>query len=111
MGGLQSGRLQHPSARVLALCSQGRLYFISRRDPERGQDPEDLLPHEALYWAKVGDSTVKPVGFFSSKHEGIAGFVGDTLIVYRSARHRGGLLYRLPFWRWVDPARQMESLP
>ncbi|GIV24561.1 MAG: hypothetical protein KatS3mg026_0253 [Bacteroidia bacterium] len=100
------GAFNTPAHEYSLFIHKGRLYFISRRDPERGQDPEDLLPHEALYWAKVGDSTVKPVGFFSSKHEGIAGFVGDTLIVYRSARRRGDFYIAYPSGdAWTQPVK------
>lgn len=68
---------------------KGEAYFISRRDPDRKLDPDDQIPHEGLYVASLTDSSVKPVGFFAKGHEGIAGFIGDTMIVYRSLRRRG----------------------
>ncbi|MDW8416279.1 MAG: OmpA family protein [Bacteroidia bacterium] len=85
---------------------KGTLYFISRRDSGRGRDPEDLLPHEALYWQKSGQSEPKPVGFFAARHEGIAGFIGDTLIVYRSARRRGDFYIAYPNGDgWTHPVK------
>lgn len=75
---------------------RGSMYFIARRDPERGKDPEDLLPHEALYRKNPTQTEPKPIGFFSKKHEGIAGFIKDTLIVYRSARRRGDFYIAYP---------------
>ncbi|RMF47568.1 MAG: hypothetical protein D6750_08935 [Bacteroidetes bacterium] len=99
--------LNSPAHEYSLFFHKGRFYFISRRDPERGNDPEDLLPHEALYWGKVGDSAAKPIGFFAKKHEGIAGFVGDTLIVYRSARRRGDFYIAYPDGQggWQTPVK------
>ncbi len=84
---------------------KGRLYYISRREPQRGLAPEDQLPYEALYVASLIDTTIRPVGFFSKYHEGIAGFVGDTLIVYRSSRRRGDFYIAYPKegGAWKEP--------
>lgn len=75
---------------------KGRLYYISRRDPARGLSVDDQLPYEALYVVSLLDTTARPIGFFSKYHEGIAGFVGDTLIVYRSAKRRGDFYIAYP---------------
>jgi len=99
-------RLNTPAHEYSLFLHKGRLYFISRRDPERGQDPEDLLPHEALYWMPVSDSLPRHISFFPKKHEGIAGFVGDTLIVYRSARRRGDFYVAYPAGdSWQEPVK------
>lgn len=85
---------------------KGRVYFISRRDPARGIDPNDQIPYESLYEATLADSLPKPVRFFGSKHEGIAGFVGDTLVVYRSARRRGDFYIAYPQGTsWTQPVK------
>ncbi|MEN2992169.1 MAG: OmpA family protein [Bacteroidia bacterium] len=75
---------------------KGDAYFIRRSDPARGIDPEDLLPYEGLYRKRRDESEPKPLNFFPKKHEGIAGFIGDTLIVYRSARRRGDFYIAYP---------------
>ena len=81
------------------------LYFISRRSPERGVAPEDLLPYEALYVAPLADTAVRPMGFFGKFHEGVAGFIGkDTMVVYRSARRRGDFYISiLDGKQWSEP--------
>ncbi|MCX8112209.1 MAG: OmpA family protein [Bacteroidia bacterium] len=85
-----------PEPEYSLFIHKGRLYFITRRDPRRGYDPADQLPHEALYWTEPGSKEAKPIGFFSKKHEGIAGFLRDTLIVYRSSRRRGDFYIAYP---------------
>ncbi len=83
-------RLNSPESDYCVFRYRDMLYFISRRAPERGVAPEDLLPYEALYIAPLADTAVQPMGFFGKFHEGIAGFIGrDTMVVYRSARRRG----------------------
>jgi outer membrane protein OmpA-like peptidoglycan-associated protein len=52
------------------------------------------------------DSVVKPLSFFSGKHEGVAGFIGDTMIVYRSARRRGDFYIAYPQGKgWAAPVK------
>lgn len=93
-----------PDPEYSLFIHHGTIYFITRRDPERGRDPADLLPHEALYWKKPGDSVPTPIGFFAKKHEGIAGFIKDTMIVYRSARRRGDFYIAFPQGNgWSQP--------
>ncbi|MCS7162979.1 MAG: OmpA family protein [Bacteroidia bacterium] len=84
---------------------KGDAYFIRRSDPSRGIDPEDLLPYEGLYRKRPDEPEPKPVNFFPKKHEGIAGFIGDTLIVYRSARRRGDFYIAYPQGEreWASP--------
>lgn len=90
---------------------KGEAYLISRRDPARGDDPEDQLPHEALYIASLRDSTPKPAGFFSKGHEGIAGFLQDTLIVYRSLRRRGDFYIAKPAPNSWHPPKKWKAFP
>lgn len=98
-------RLNSPEPDYCVFRHGDALYFISRRAPERGVAPEDLLPYEALYVAPLADTTAHPIGFFGKFHEGIAGFVGkDTMVVYRSARRRGD--FYISVWkgdRWSEP--------
>ena len=112
-------KLNSPEMDYCVFRHGDKLYFISRRDPGRGLDPEDLLPYEALYVMSLKDSTVKRVGFFGKFHEGIAGFVGkDTMVVYRSARRRGdfyistydGQLWSEPvFWKAFPNSRKASE--
>lgn len=107
--------LNTPSYEYSLYIHKGTLYFITRRDAERGSDPTDLLPHEALYWKKPEESAPKPIGFYAKRHEGIAGFIQDTLIVYRSARRRGDFYIAYPkddgwrqpvFWKAFPNSRR-----
>ncbi len=83
-------KLNGPEMDYCVFRYRNQLYFISRRKPERGIAPEDLLPYEGLYVAPLSDTSVKSMGFFGKFHEGVAGFLGqDTMVVYRSARRRG----------------------
>ncbi|MCX7605881.1 MAG: OmpA family protein [Bacteroidia bacterium] len=98
--------LNTPEHEYSLFVHKGYIYFISRRDEARGTDPEDFLPHEALYRAKREDTVVQPLRFFSKKHEGIAGFLKDTLIVYRSAHRRGDFYIAYPRGEgWAQPQR------
>ncbi|MDW8057715.1 MAG: OmpA family protein [Bacteroidia bacterium] len=98
------GDINTPESEYSLFIHRGRMYFITRRDPQRGKDPADLLPHEALYWRKSPAEEPKPIGFFSKKHEGIAGFIKDTMIVYRSARRRGDFYISYPEGEgWSQP--------
>ena len=98
-------RLNSPESDYCVFRYRDALYFISRRAPERGRDPEDLLPYEALYVAPLADTTVRQMGFFGKFHESIAGFIGkDTMVVYRSARRRGD--FYISVWKeglWSEP--------
>jgi|GEM_PF-789113 len=112
-------KLNSPEMDYCVFRHGDKLYFISRRDPGRGLDPEDLLPYEALYVMSLKDSTVRRMGFFGKFHEGIAGFVGkDTMVVYRSARRRGdfyistydGQLWSEPvFWKAFPNSRKASE--
>lgn len=96
--------LNTPEHEYSLYIHKGKIYFITRWDPGRGRDPIDFLPYEALYWKKNISQKPEHIGFFSEKHEGIAGFVKDTLIVYRSARRRGDFYIALPKGEgWEQP--------
>jgi len=97
-------KLNSPEMDYCAFRYKGRLYFISRREPRRGTAPEDLLPYEALYVASLKDTAPQLMGFFGKYHEGVAGFIGDTMIVYRSAHRRGD--FYISFLKgdlWTEP--------
>ena len=98
-------RLNSPEMDYCVFRYGDALYFISRRDPNRGLAPEDLLPYEALYVSSLKDTSVIRMGFFGKFHEGIAGFVGkDTMVVYRSARRRGDFyISSLKGALWSEP--------
>lgn len=103
--------LNTPDHEYSLYLHRGSMYFITRRDPARGRDPEDLQPHEALYRKKPAQKEPEPIGFFSKKHEGIAGFIKDTLIVYRSARRRGDFYIAYPDGDgWKQP-RYWKAFP
>ncbi|MEN3040369.1 MAG: OmpA family protein [Bacteroidia bacterium] len=104
-------KLNTPNHEYSLYIHKGTIYFISRRDYGRGRDPEDLLPHEALYWQKSNQSEPQPIGFFATRHEGVAGFIKDTLIVYRSARRRGDFYIAYPKGDgWTQPVK-WKSFP
>ncbi|MCS6789586.1 MAG: OmpA family protein [Bacteroidia bacterium] len=97
--------LNTPSHEYSLFIHKGVIYFITRRNSERGRDPEDLLPYEALYYKRANEQEEpKHIGFYPKWHEGVAGFYGDTMIVYRSAKRRGDFYIAYPAGTgWKSP--------